>query len=61
MANDYHFIHGAGTAYILLLENSPVSWYKIFLEKLIVTQLLKEFHALYGTRCFVTVFTRECN
>jgi hypothetical protein len=31
---------------------------RVFLEKLIVTQLVKAFPAFYGTQRFITVFTR---
>jgi hypothetical protein len=34
---------------------------RILLEKLIVTQLVKKFPAVYGTRRFITVFTTACN
>jgi hypothetical protein len=30
----------------------------VFLEELIVTQLVKKFPAFYGTQRFITVFTR---
>jgi hypothetical protein len=30
----------------------------VLIEKLIVTQLIKKLHALYGTQRFITVFTR---
>jgi hypothetical protein len=33
-------------------------WFRALLENLIVTQLVKKFPALYGTRRFVTVFIR---
>jgi hypothetical protein len=33
-------------------------WRRAFLEKLIVTQLLKTFHVFYGTQGFITVFAR---
>jgi hypothetical protein len=39
--------------YIKLITRS-----RIFLEKLIVTQLIKKLSAYYGTRRFITVFTR---
>jgi hypothetical protein len=41
-----------------LNEISP--WSRVPFEKLVVAQLFKEFHALYGTRRFVTVFTTAC-
>jgi hypothetical protein len=31
---------------------------RVLLEKLIVTHLVKKFHAFYGTQKFITVFTR---
>jgi hypothetical protein len=37
--------------------SSLTPWNEI-LEKLIATQLVKEFSAFYGTRSFITVFTR---
>jgi hypothetical protein len=33
-------------------------WSRAFLEKLIVTELVKKFPSLYGPRKFITVFTR---
>jgi hypothetical protein len=33
-------------------------WSRILLEKLIVTQLVKKFLVFYGTRFFITMFTR---
>jgi hypothetical protein len=36
------------------MEQSP-------LEKLIVTQLVKKFPDFYGTRRFITMFTRVCH
>jgi hypothetical protein len=38
--------------------NYLTPWSRILLEKLIVFQLEKKFPALYGTRGFITVFTR---
>jgi len=32
---------------------------ELLLEKLIVSQLIKEFPTFYGTRSFIAVFTRE--
>jgi hypothetical protein len=32
---------------------------RVLLEKLIVTQLVKKFSAFYGTRWFITVFTKD--
>jgi hypothetical protein len=43
------------------------SWRKLYndelhglLKKLIVTQLVKKFSQLYGTRRFISVFARSC-
>jgi len=41
-----------------LLCEELISWSNVLLEKLIVTQLLEKFSAFYGTRKFITVFTR---
>jgi hypothetical protein len=38
-------------------SRSPRS--RVLLEKLTVTQLVKKFPAFYGTRRFITVFTRS--
>jgi hypothetical protein len=35
------------------------SWNRVLLEKLTVSQLAKKFPALYGTRMFITAFTRS--
>jgi hypothetical protein len=40
------------------LTDWMTSWSRGPLEKLIVTQLVKKFPAFYGTRRFITVFTR---
>jgi hypothetical protein len=40
------------------LINTAIAWSKVLLDKLIVTQLVKEFLAFYGTRGFIAVFTR---
>jgi hypothetical protein len=37
---------------------STTPWSIVLLETLIVTQLVKKFSAFYGTRKFITVFTR---
>jgi hypothetical protein len=39
-------------------RNWLTPWSRILLQKLIVTQLVKKFPALYGTRRYITVFTR---
>jgi hypothetical protein len=44
--------------YIDSAIDSLTPWSKGLLEKLIVCQLVKEFSAFYGTRRFITVFTR---
>jgi hypothetical protein len=36
-------------------------WNRVLLEKLTVTQLLKKLPTFYGTREFITVFTRNCH
>jgi hypothetical protein len=43
---------------ILFLLKILIPWSTV-LEKLTVTQLLKKFTAFYGTRRFITVFTRS--
>jgi hypothetical protein len=40
-------------------ELSP--WSIVLLEKLIVTYLVKKFHAFYGLRKFIAVFTTARN
>jgi hypothetical protein len=42
-------------------HSSLTPWNRVVLEKLIVTQLVKEFNAFYETRRFITVFTRACH
>jgi hypothetical protein len=36
-------------------------WSRGVLEKLTVSQLVKKFPAFYGTRRFITTFTRACH
>jgi len=43
---------------VLRHKYTDVRWIRILLEKLIVTQLVKKFPALSGTRRLITVFTR---
>jgi hypothetical protein len=50
------FIISKSTILELLL--SPQALWSRLLEKLIVTQLVKKFLVFYGTRRFITVFTR---
>jgi hypothetical protein len=38
--------------------NKLTPWSRVFLDKLIVTQLIKKLSAFYGSRRFITVFTR---
>jgi hypothetical protein len=38
-----------------------IPWSRFFLEKLIVTQLIKKFLTFYGTRRFINVFTTACH
>jgi hypothetical protein len=45
--------HRTGT-----LTNSITQWSRVPLHKLIVIQKVKKFPAFYGTRWFITVFTR---
>jgi len=35
-----------------------MEWSRVFLEKVIITQLVKKFPAFYGTWRFITLFTR---
>jgi len=37
---------------------SLIPWSSVLLEKLTVTQLVKEFPSFFGNRRFITVFTR---
>jgi hypothetical protein len=39
-------------------RNKLTPWSRALLEKLIVTQIVKKFPVFYGTRRFITVFTR---
>jgi len=39
-----------------LLTYLPIAWSRVFLEKLIDSQLVKKFPAFYGTRNFFTAF-----
>jgi hypothetical protein len=41
------------------LKNSVITWSRVFLEKLIVSQLVKKFSAFCGTQMFITTFTRS--
>jgi hypothetical protein len=34
-------------------------WIRVFLDKLIVTQIVKTFSTFHGTHIFITMFTRE--
>jgi hypothetical protein len=42
--------------YLLTYLLTP--WYRILFEKMIVTQLIKKISLFYGTRRFITVFTK---
>jgi len=44
------------TLYFLSRQLTP--WSRVLLEKLTVTQLVKKFPAFYGTRSFITMFTK---
>jgi hypothetical protein len=39
-------------------NSTPTPWNRGLLEKLTVSQLVKKFLAFYGTRRFITAFTR---
>jgi hypothetical protein len=52
------FFQNAGTS---PNYNELTVWNRVFLEKLPITQLLKNFRKLAGTRKFITVFTRAPN
>jgi hypothetical protein len=41
-----------------IITNQPSPLSRVLLEKLTVTQLVKKFPAFYGTRRFITVFTK---
>jgi hypothetical protein len=47
---------------VIVMYHELTAWSRVLLEKLTVAQLVKKFSALYGTRCFITVFTtaRHC-
>jgi len=51
---------GILTSLKILCSASPSSS-RVLLEKLIVTQLVKKLPVFYGTRRFITVFTRACH
>jgi len=38
---------------------SLTTWSRVLLEKLMVTHLVKKFPVFYGTRRFITIFTRD--
>jgi hypothetical protein len=43
---------------VSLLTYSLTPWCRILFEKLIVTELIKKYRFLYGTRRFITAFTK---
>jgi len=45
--------------YVLTYLLTPCS--RVLLEKLTGSHLVKEFHAFYGTRKFITAFTSACH
>jgi hypothetical protein len=44
----------------LLLFYLLTPWSRVLLEKLTGSQLVKKFYVFYGTRKFITAFTRAC-
>jgi hypothetical protein len=48
----------ANTLKSYIIVSLTHSWSSALLEKLPIVQLLKNFPAFYGTRRFITVFTR---
>jgi hypothetical protein len=44
--------------YFALIEVKLTACSRIILQKLIITQLVKKFPVFYGTRMFITMFTR---
>jgi hypothetical protein len=53
-------LHG-DMRYVILLgltQEMAATWSRGLLEKLTVSQLVKKFPAFYGTRGFITAFTR---
>ena len=44
-----------------LLTSLLTPWSRVLLEKLTGSQLVKKFPAFYGTRRFITAFTRACH
>jgi len=36
-------------------------WSRVFLERLVTPQIVKKFTTFYGTRRFITLFTRACH
>jgi len=43
----------------MVYKSSLTQWSRVVIEELTVTQLVKKFPAFYGTRKFITVFTRS--
>jgi len=41
------------------MNNQPTPWSRVLLEKVIITQLVKKFPAIYGTWRFITMFIRS--
>jgi len=48
-------------SYFPRIHSDIILPYRVFLEKVVVTQLVKKSPASYGTRRFITVFTRARN
>jgi hypothetical protein len=48
----------AGNFFTVRITVYLTPWIRVLLEKLVVTQLVKKYPAIYGTRKFITVFTR---
>jgi hypothetical protein len=42
-------------------ERRRTPWSRALLEKITVTQPVKKFHALYGTRRFISIFKTACH
>jgi hypothetical protein len=47
--------------YLYVVYNTLTPWSKVLLEKLIVMQPVKKFHAFYETWRFITILTRACH
>jgi len=52
-----HFNCTIGTNHRTWLTHLLTPWIRVLIEKLVVTQLVKKFPAIYGTKMFITMLT----